>query len=1147
MARAWRWAAIVMVSGSWSAVGQDPPPSPPTDEMSVAALEASRNRVRDDAGIEEATKTRVVGLYDQAIEDVKRAESWVAKAGDFEKGRVEAPERMEKIRAELAQTPEEPKPDVPPDATLQVMEQRLAQVEAELKAGRETAARLDEDRKIRGQRRTELPTAIVEARQKVEAATSELTVAPTADEPAPVTAARRIAMEARRRALATELDCYEKELASYEARGDLLTARREQAAREVTRLEGLVSGWRGLVNERRRVETEAAAKDASRARREAARAHPAVKVIADATAEWAEKRSEARLSDRIERVSRRLDEATKSHKKWSDEFDSVEKRLAAKGLTHTMGQLLRQKREDLPGVRAHQQVLAELRVESSDVFVERTKAEDALTELIYTTDAIVQETLADLDPALGELERQAIEAGIRESLQSRRDYIDALVRDYDSYIRKLDDLEVQERLLIGALEDFRKFIDERILWVRSTSPPRLEGASDLMEAIVSITSPARWGAVAGALWIVARGQPFSGSLVVLALVGLSALQPRFRKMLRSMGDAASEPYAHEFPPTMRAIVYTVLLAAHWPLVMWIVGLALTRHAGPPEFEGMVGVALRVTAGAFFIASFVRHSCRVKGLCEAHFGWPGRSLRVVRRHLLWLLPVGLPLVFIATLAETSADESWRNSLGRLAFVVAQVLLLVFAHLVLRPAARVLPPPTPGRPAAWWVKLRHVWYVAGVTLPLLFIVLTVVGYYYTAQQLTDVLLKSLWMLLIVLVFESVGIRWLLTSRRKLAIAQARKLRQAGDEESTASTAAEPAIDLSSISAQTRNLLRSLGVLALIFGLWFVWHDMLPALGILEGVEFWSVTQKVEVVDQQADGSATSRMVERLSPITLADLLLALFILVATVVAGRNVPGLLEIALLQRLPLSSGERYAISMLVRYTITVIGLVFGFGAVGLSWSTVQWLAAAITVGLGFGLQEIFANFVSGLILLFERPIRIGDTVTVGGVSGEVTRIRIRATTVMDWDRKELVIPNKEFVTGQVINWTLSDPVQRVTIKVGIAYGSDTAAAEEVLARVAADNENVLTDPKPRVIFMAFGDSALNYELRVFIPSIDYFLQVRHELHNAIDREFRKAGIEIAFPQRDIHVRSIRAALPVDDGRRSAPGDPTAAADRAET
>jgi len=192
-------------------------------------------------------------------------------------------------------------------------------------------------------------------------------------------------------------------------------------------------------------------------------------------------------------------------------------------------------------------------------------------------------------------------------------------------------------------------------------------------------------------------------------------------------------------------------------------------------------------------------------------------------------------------------------------------------------------------------------------------------------------------------------------------------------------------------------------------------------------------------------------------------------------------------------------------------------------WGKMQWLIAAISVGLGFGLQEILANFVSGLIILFERPVRVGDVVTVDDVTGVISRIRMRATTITNWDRKEFIVPNKEFVTGRLLNWTLSDQVNRIVINVGVAYGSDTRQTTALLMKVAGEHALVLDEPKPLVTFEAFGDSSLNFVLRCYLPDLDKRLAVIHDLHMRIDEEFKKAGIEIAFPQQDIHIRSIDA------------------------
>jgi potassium-dependent mechanosensitive channel len=200
----------------------------------------------------------------------------------------------------------------------------------------------------------------------------------------------------------------------------------------------------------------------------------------------------------------------------------------------------------------------------------------------------------------------------------------------------------------------------------------------------------------------------------------------------------------------------------------------------------------------------------------------------------------------------------------------------------------------------------------------------------------------------------------------------------------------------------------------------------------------------------------------------------------------------------------------------------------GLRWQNVQWLAAALTVGLGFGLQEVFANFISGLIILFERPIRVGDIVTVDDVSGVVSKIRMRATTITNWDRKEFIVPNKEFITGRVLNWTLSDAVNRITINVGVAYGTDTEKVRAILLQVCEEQPLLLKDPAPVASFESFGESTLNFSLKCFLPNFEGRLDTLHVLNTRIAEEFRKADVEIAFPQRDLRIRSIdRAVLPM--------------------
>ncbi len=260
------------------------------------------------------------------------------------------------------------------------------------------------------------------------------------------------------------------------------------------------------------------------------------------------------------------------------------------------------------------------------------------------------------------------------------------------------------------------------------------------------------------------------------------------------------------------------------------------------------------------------------------------------------------------------------------------------------------------------------------------------------------------------------------------------------------------------------------------------------------------------------------------TLLNLLEAIAIGVMTLIAAVNLPSLLELAVLERLPLDNGVRYAVLAVTRYSIAFVGIVLAGGSVGIGWPKLQWLAAAISFGLGFGLQEIFANFVSGIIVLVERPIRIGDTVTVGDMTGVVARIRMRATTIVDGDRKELIVPNKEYITSKLVNWTLTDSVTRLVVPLGVAYGAEPQKVQRLLMRIAGETPTVLRNPPPKAVFMGFGEKTLNFELRVFVGEVDVLMSTRHQLNMAIDQAFRTAGIDIAVAQRENAARLLGAA-----------------------
>jgi small-conductance mechanosensitive channel len=227
--------------------------------------------------------------------------------------------------------------------------------------------------------------------------------------------------------------------------------------------------------------------------------------------------------------------------------------------------------------------------------------------------------------------------------------------------------------------------------------------------------------------------------------------------------------------------------------------------------------------------------------------------------------------------------------------------------------------------------------------------------------------------------------------------------------------------------------------------------------------------------------------------------------------------------RMRLRRGVGNAISTLLHYIVLLLGFVFALSAAGMDFTRVALFAGAFSVGIGFGLQSVVNNFVSGLILLFERPVQIGDMVEVGTLQGEVRRIGARSSTVRTFDGAEVIVPNANLITEPVVNWTLSDRRRRLDLEVGVAYGTEPEAVLELLEGVAEAHDLVLETPQAQALFLEFGDSSLNFRLRVWIPRYEEGFAIRSQLTVAINAALRDAGITIPFPQRDLHVRSVES------------------------
>ena len=255
------------------------------------------------------------------------------------------------------------------------------------------------------------------------------------------------------------------------------------------------------------------------------------------------------------------------------------------------------------------------------------------------------------------------------------------------------------------------------------------------------------------------------------------------------------------------------------------------------------------------------------------------------------------------------------------------------------------------------------------------------------------------------------------------------------------------------------------------------------------------------------------------SIYDILVLLISLFLAVVVARVIRVLLNEDVLPRLSVRPGAAEATSRLVYYGLVTLGVMFAMAAAGVELSRLTLVVSALGVGIGFGLQGIVNNFVSGVILSFERPIQVGDTIVVGTLTGRVTQIGLRATRIRTFDAAEVIVPNADLISGNVVNWTLSDRTRRLDLPVFVAYGSDLDKVREALMGVAAAHEAIAAAPSPEVLFQGFRDSALELWLRVWMPDSGDWPAVRSELFYAIDKAFRDAGIEVPFPQRTVHLQ----------------------------
>ncbi|HFD4265954.1 TPA: mechanosensitive ion channel domain-containing protein [Vibrio parahaemolyticus] len=659
-----------------------------------------------------------------------------------------------------------------------------------------------------------------------------------------------------------------------------------------------------------------------------------------------------------------------------------------------------------------------------------------------------------------------------------------------------------------ALEEARVFLKERQVWTYSNSPiwenifnldtKKLFGVTSLVSSISQNLDLAK----------VRLSSVYFGalSLILLFLNWWSRLKLDLVSLRQEkvFGHPLKDSFSNSIIVLTITFVASSILPAFFFTCVWFLDFNWARHPSILFDEAMIA-----SFALLWSVGFLYHLSRKKGMLELHFRWSKAMCHTIHHRIrVIMFPLLVILVFFH-FCRLFAQEGDAEILR-----ILYLTMVIFLFILYRSALNI--EEVNAHLPSYFQSGVGFFVIYYSVLGSFFVVImtAMLGLYVASWKILVLQQLNIFALIGIFLIYQLGERWLILEQRQLSYQRFLAKREEKiareneglSEEAPAFDVEEQGLDKESISEQSMTLLKGLCLVLLVITLSAIWSNQLELTNWMDNILLWQATSSASSGAEAVD-------------ITLKSLMYALLTLVISFVSIRNIPGLLELLILRRMNLSPGTGYTITTLLRYIILVLGIVISFTTIGIEWDRLQWLVAAIGVGLGFGLQEIFANFISGLILLFERPIRIGDTVTINELSGTVSKIQTRSTTIIDWDNKEIVVPNKVFITDKLINWSLTDSVTRVVIPVGVAYDSDIDFVEDLLYRAVEDTPLVLSIPAPQVYFLTFGDSSLEFELRLHINSIDDRLPTLHLVNKKINQLFKENNVEIAYPQIDVHIR----------------------------
>jgi potassium efflux system protein len=951
-----------------------------------------------------------------------------------------------------------------------------------------------------------LPQSLAGVRESL-AALGESKLPETSD---PLTLARQSLTQSRRARLIQERDTLSLELETIPLRKDIITKQIAVLEARFAAIKPAILALQTRLSETRMGRADDVITDAQNALDVLPSNSDALSEFASQNLALAQERrafavSEAARGKALSLTSARSQDIQRS-------TQTVERILGTGSLTEELGVVLKRVRSDLPKpVELKQTLLA----------TQQAQTALQLKQILWQERLRVLEEREPLEPATEGLSSttSALEQGI---IESRKSLLTGLIEDAQSESDQIAAQELALRDLLLRTETLGTQLDRRLLWLRTSAPLGMDWFTTLPTGFGTLFSAQNWSTAfnAGKSGFTAR--PIFNLLVVIFAIALLVLSRRLHGTLENLAEQVGNVGRDTYWTTPLAGLITLINALPIPLLLVLSASLLAPYGQDKPFTSALSAAFMATGAVVFILLLFREMARPQGLFAGHFGWSDLAALRLRRALTWFTIVQGVAAFIFSIAASANGAETRYSVGLIAFVIGAAAIVLFVWKLFKPTNGVFSEVVKHNPKGQ--KLLASLFPILLIGPLINGVLPMRGYFDTASALQTKVFQSGAVLFLSAVFFGLLMRLYLVAQRRYTLQKAKAHRKevetarltadkneaSGDAVPSELNTAEP--DPERLSAQTKNVLLSIAGAALAFGLWMIWSPVIPALGIADDIVLWQTQALV-------DGLPVTRGV------TLWNVLLCFGLLFGGFIIARNIRGFLEVGLFARMRLDPGTRYAAVTIAGYFIVMIGTIAGLAQLGVDWSRLQWVVAALGVGLGFGLQEIVANFICGLIILFERPVRVGDTVTIGELSGTVNSIRIRASTITDWDNRDIIIPNKTLITQNVTNWTLNNNVTRIMITIGVAYGSDIDQVRSIIETVLAHHPDVLDTPAPTVFFMRHSASSLDFEMRIFVGNPGKRLPLTHDINAAINRALKENDISIPFPQSDIHVHGLSPAV----------------------